>query len=63
MKKGDVLGFANHEDTSVIGHQFETVSLLSTEEGLGAKLQDEITFDSLQFPFKFEIALTYEECK
>ena len=61
MRKGDVLGFANLVDNSVIGHHFEAVPLLYAENGPNAKLGDNITFDSLLFPYKFACALTYVE--
>ena len=61
MRKGDVLGFANRVDNSVIGHHFEAVPLLYAENGPTAKLGDNITFDSLLFPYKFAYALTYVE--
>ena len=61
MRTGDVLGFANRVDNSVIGHHFEAVPLLYAENGPTAKLGDNITFDSLLFPYKFAYALTYVE--
>ena len=61
VRKGDVPGFANRLDNSVIGHHFEAVPLLYAENGLTAKLGDNITFDSLLFPYKFAYALTYVE--
>ena len=63
VRKGDVLGFANRVENSVIGHHFEDVPLLFAESGTSAKLGDNITFDSLQFPYKFAYALTYVEGK
>lgn len=63
VKPGDSLGFANENDTGLIGYKFEAVNLYYSDNGSVAAIGDTLEFDVLPFPYKFSLAATFIDGK
>ena len=59
VREGDCLGFANENDTGLVGHSFEAVNLYYSNKGEAVVKGDILEFDILSFPYKFALAATY----